>query len=226
MTFTAEHNPHLEGLDARERVRWALDNLPGPFALSSSFGIQAAVMLHLVSREAPGIPVIFVDTGYHFPETYRFVDALSERLELNLKVYQPRLSGPWQETRHGQRWQQGLDGITAYNQDNKVEPMARALQELGVNTWFAGLRRQQASSRAGRGVLEEQGRRTKVYPLIDWHNQDVHRYLTDNDLPYHPLWEQGYVSVGDRHSTVPLSAGMSEEDTRFGGLKRECGLHE
>ncbi|WKE66272.1 phosphoadenylyl-sulfate reductase [Gallaecimonas kandeliae] len=223
--FTPDDQALLESLDARGRVRWALDNLDGHFALSSSFGIQSAVMLHLVSTEAPGIPVIFIDTGYHFPETYGFVDRLTERLGLNLKVYGPRTSAAWQEVRFGKRWEQDLAGIEAYNQDNKVEPMQRALDELQVQNWFAGLRRQQSGSRAERAVLEVQDGRTKVYPLIDWSNRDVHQYLTANGLPYHPLWEQGYVSVGDWHSTVPLSEGMLEEDTRFGGLKRECGLH-
>jgi len=68
--------------------------------------------------------------------------------------------------------------------------------------------------------------RIKVHPLIDWNNRIVHQYLKEHNLPYHPLWEKGYVSIGDTHSTVPLSLGMSEEQTRFGGLKRECGLHE
>ncbi|EKE73723.1 phosphoadenylyl-sulfate reductase [Gallaecimonas xiamenensis] len=224
--FTPEDQQLLEGLDAPARVRWALDKLPGDFALSSSFGIQAAVMLHLVSREAPGIPVIFVDTGYHFPETYGFVDQLTAKLGLNLKVYSPKTSAAWQEARHGKRWEQGVDGIKAYNQDNKVEPMQRALDELGVQSWFAGLRRDQSSTRQGRGVLESQNGRTKVYPIIDWNNRDVFRYLSEHGLPYHPLWDKGYVSVGDWHSTVPLSEQMTEEQTRFGGLVRECGLHE
>lgn len=224
--FTPEHQQLLEGLDAPARVRWALDNLPGEFALSSSFGIQAAVMLHLVNREAPGIPVIFIDTGYHFPETYGFVEQLTDKLGLNLKVYTPKTTAAWQEARYGKRWEQGVDGIKAYNQDNKVEPMQRALEELKVQSWFAGLRREQSSTRESRGVLESQNGHTKVYPIIDWNNRDVYRYLTEHGLPYHPLWDQGYVSVGDWHSTVPLSEQLSEEQTRFGGLVRECGLHE
>ncbi|WP_115719767.1 phosphoadenylyl-sulfate reductase [Gallaecimonas mangrovi] len=223
--FTPEDLIKLEAMDAQARVRWALDNLPGEFALSSSFGIQAAVMLHMVSQEAPGVPVVFIDTGYHFPETYSFVDSLTERLGLNLKVYSPKTSAAWQEARFGKRWEQGVEGIKAYNHDNKVEPMQRALKELEVQSWFAGLRRQQSSTREGRAVLEEQDGRTKIYPIIDWTNRDVYRYLTANHLPYHPLWDKGYVSVGDWHSTVPLSEQMSEEETRFGGLLRECGLH-
>ena len=86
---------------------------------------------------------MLVDTGYFFPETYRFIDDLTARLKINLKVYRSATSAAWQEARHGQRWNQGLEGLDAYNQENKVEPMRRALRELGVNSSFAGLRRNQ-----------------------------------------------------------------------------------
>lgn len=212
---------------AEERVEWALQNLPQRHVLTSSFGAQAAVSLHLVSRLQPDIPVIFIDTGYLFPETYRFVDQLTEQLQLNLHVYQSRLSPAWQESRFGRRWEQGLDGLNAYNYDNKVEPMQRALRELEVGTWFAGLRRSQSSSRAKVEIISwSGGDRFKVHPIADWSDRDVHRYLQRHRLPYHPLWEQGYVSIGDMHSTRPLHEVDTIEQTRFAGLKRECGLHE
>ncbi|MEM9058464.1 MAG: phosphoadenosine phosphosulfate reductase family protein, partial [Pseudomonadota bacterium] len=101
----AQGNRCLKNLSAEARVRWALDRLPGTPMLSSSFGAQAAVMLHLVTRAQPAIPVVLIDTGYLFPETYRFVDTLTARLQLNLKVYRPELSAAWQEARHGRRWE-------------------------------------------------------------------------------------------------------------------------
>ena len=199
--------------------------MPGAHALSSSFGAQAAVMLHLVNERAPGIPVILVDTGYLFPETYQFIDALSERLKLNLHIYRAATSNSWQEARHGKLWEQGADGLERYNQINKVEPMQRALNELRVGTWFAGLRRSQASTRSDTPFLDWRKGRAKVHPIADWSDRDVFAYLSRHKLPYHPLWARGYVSIGDTHSTVPLGFGMREEDTRFGGVKRECGLH-
>ncbi|ODC04114.1 phosphoadenosine phosphosulfate reductase [Terasakiispira papahanaumokuakeensis] len=217
----------LESDSAIGRVEWALSHLPGSFVLSSSFGIQSAVLLHLVTQIKPDIPVLLVDTGYLFPETYRFIDQLTERLKLNLKVSSAPLSAAYFEARHGKLWEQGVEGIEQYNQMRKVDPMNQALDDLDVGTWFAGLRRQQSSSRQHRAVVEQRrDGRYKVYPLIDWHTRDVHRYLVDHDLPYHPLWEAGYVSVGDWHTSRPLTADMTEEDTRFFGLKRECGLHE
>ena len=221
----AELNTWLAGRTAQQRVAWALENTAGTHALSSSFGAQAAVSLHLVTQQRPDIPVILVDTGYLFPETYRFIDDLADRLSLNLKVYRPQIGIAWMEARMGRIWEEGAEGITRYNRLRKVEPMQRALRELDVRTWFAGLRRGQSSSRANIDYLQLKDNRWKVHPIADWSDRDVWDYLHKHDLPYHPLWEKGYVSIGDIHTTRPLEAGMTEEDTRFFGLKRECGLH-
>ena len=221
-----DFNAVLERADAEGRVRWALENLAENFVLSSSFGIQAAVLLHMVTRQKPDIPVVVVDTGYLFPETYRFIDELTQRLSLNLKVYRAETTPAWQEARFGKLWEQGEAGLDQFNAMNKVEPMARALRELRAGTWFSGLRRDQAKTRAELPVLAVQRGTFKILPLVDWNNRDVHRYLTKFDLPYHPLFDQGYVSVGDIHTTAKWSPGMAEEETRFFGIKRECGLHD
>ena len=215
----------LESQSAEQRVDWALRNLPANHVLSSSFGVQSAVMLHLMNQSCPGIPVVLIDTGYLFDETYRFIDRLQRRLQLNLKVYRPELSAAWQEARHGKLWLDGKTGIESYNRLHKVEPMQRALVELGVSSWFAGLRRSQSQSRNSLPVLRLQQGRYKVHPIVDWSQRDIHRYLTQNRLPYHPLREKGFQSIGDRHTSQPLQAGMSEEQSRFFGLTRECGLH-
>ncbi len=213
-------------MTAEERVASALKTLPGQHVVTSSFGAQSAVMLHLVTRQQPDIPVVLIDTGYLFPETYRFVDELTERLQLNLKVYRPQTSAAWQEARYGKRWERGLEGLESYNQDNKVEPMQRAIEDLGVGTWFSGLRRNQSIDRAKTPFVERSGDRFKIYPIADWTDKDIFDYLTKHDLPYHPLWEKGYVSIGDVHTTRSLADVDSLEETRFFGLKRECGLHE
>ena len=218
-------NATLASLSAEQRVTWAFEHLPGAHVLSSSFGVQAAVSLHLVTRKRPDIPVLLIDTGYLFPETYRFVDALAERLALNLKVYQSPLSPARMEARDGRLWEQGVPGLDRYNQLRKVEPMQRALDELRAGSWIAGLRRQQSRSRAAIQFIERHHGRWKLYPLADWSDRDIGHYLNRHRLPYHPLWEQGYVSVGDRHTSRRWEPGMDPEDTRFFGLKRECGLH-
>jgi phosphoadenosine phosphosulfate reductase len=221
----AELNRRLETQSAEDRVSWALAHLPAVHVLSTSFGIQSAVALHMVTHQAPRLSVIFIDTGYHFPETYRFADQLSARLQLDLKIYRPALTPAWQEVRFGRLWEQGVDGIRRYNRLNKVEPMRRALSELQARTWFTGLRRVQTRSRQNLALLAWRETRWKFAPLADWSDRDVWRYLKTHALPYHPLWGRGYVSIGDVHTTRPLTRGLSAEDTRFFGLVRECGLH-
>jgi len=218
-------NGWLASADAPTRVRWALDNLPGPHALSSSFGAQAAVMLHLVTRADPDIPVIVIDTGYLFPETYQFIEQLTKQLSLNIKTFSGQQTVEAFEAAHGKLWEQGRDGLDRYLELRKVEPMRRALATLGTASWFAGLRRSQAASRAALNPLEVRDGRFKLHPIFDWSDRDVYLYLKAHSLPYHPLWDQGYVSIGDWHSTKALHEVESAEELRFAGLKRECGIH-
>ena len=216
----------LEDAAAVDRLGWARRRFGDNLVLSTSFGIQSAVMLHLVTQYLPDIPVVFIDTGYLFPETYRFAEDLTQRLGLNLKTYVPAETAARQEAVYGKLWEQGEEGLERYNRINKIEPMNRAVKELGADAWLSGLRRSQSRTRARRPVAEKQNRVWKVYPIIDWSDRDIYRYLTENNLPYHPLWDEGYVSVGDWHSSRKLEPDMRPEDTRFGGVKRECGLHE
>lgn len=215
----------LARVDAGARIDWALENLPAPHVLASSFGAQSAVMLHMVSVRRPDIPVVVIDTGYLFPETYRFIDSMTRRLGLNLQIARPVLSQAWLEARYGKLWEQGAEGLDRYNRLVKVAPMQDKLQQLGAATWFAGLRRDQSESRSATPFVEHRNGRWKVHPIADWSDRDIGRYLKQHDLPYHPLWERGYVSIGDTHTTRRWHPGMREEDTRFFGLKRECGLH-
>lgn len=221
----ADLNAWLASLSAQQRVSWALESLAGEHAMTSSFGAQSAVLLHMLTQQRSSLPVILIDTGYLFPETYRFVDELQARLDLNLKIYSPQVSSSWNKARNGSLWESGAEGIQRYNQIHKVEPMQRALKELKVRTWFAGLRRSQSNSRTNIDFLELRDGRWKIHPLADWTDRDIWNYLQKHDLPYNPLWHQGYVSIGDTHTTQRWQNGMREEDTRFNGLLRECGIH-
>lgn len=216
----------LSAISADDIVRWASDTFGDRAMLTTSFGVQAAVMLHLVTRVRPDIPVVFIDTGFHFQETYHFADDLTKRLDLNLRIYQPALSPSWFVARHGQLWDTGKpDDLNRYDALRKVEPMQRALGEINPLATFAGLRKQQTNHRAKLRHVELQDGRYKVSPILRWTTRDVHQYLKAHDLPYHPLHEQGYASIGDWHSTRPIAPGEDERSGRFGGLKQECGLH-
>ncbi len=222
----AEAKIDLETATPRERVEWAADLFGDELIMTTSFGTHSEVMLHLVTSVIPDIPVVFIDTGYLFPETYRFAAELTDEYNLNLKKYRAQRTAAEQEALFGRLWEQGAEGLKQYNFMNKVEPMDRAVGDLGAKAWLAGLRRSQGETRAERNIVERQDEMTKVYPILDLSNREMHQYIESNELSYHPLWDMGYVSLGDWHSTTKLEAGMSESDTRFGGVARECGLHE
>jgi phosphoadenosine phosphosulfate reductase len=220
-----ELSQRFTSVEAPALIRWAVQQFGSGLILSTSFGAQSALMLHLVSEVAPELPVVFIDTGYLFPETYRFAEELKQRLKLNLKVYGPVMTPARQEALYGKQWEEGDDGIQAYLQRNKVEPMQRALKELGATAWLAGLRQKQTSHRAQLRPVEQQNGRYKVHPILSWTDEEVTAYLERHDLPLHPLYEQGYRSIGDVHSTIPTTADQDPREGRILGQKRECGLH-
>ena len=140
----AQINQQLENAEASSVVEWSAETFGNGLVMSTSFGIQAAVMLHLVTKVRPNIPVIWVDTGYLPAETYKFAERLTQRLELNLKVYQSSVSPARMEALYGKLWEQNdVDALNRYDRIRKVEPMQRALRELQATAWLAGLRKDQ-----------------------------------------------------------------------------------
>lgn len=218
---------NLDSKDAKRIVDWAHESFDKGLMMSTSFGIQSAVMLHLVTRVVPDIPVVWVDTGYLPVETYLFAEDLTQRLQLNLQVYQSPMSPARMEALYGQLWaSQEVDAFNKYDYIRKVEPMQRALRELEATAWLAGLRADQTDHRKTLNVVTQQQAIYKISPILNWTARDVYKYLQAYDLPYHPLFDKGYVSVGDWHSSRPLMADdESDRDTRFRGMKQECGLH-
>jgi len=220
-------NRDLENASATDIVRWAVDTFGEGLVMSSSFGIQAAVMLHLVTQVKPDIPVIWIDTGYLPSETYRFAEDLISRLDLNIQIYQSPMSPARMEALYGKLWEvEDVEAFNRYDYIRKVEPMQRALRELNATAWLAGLRAKQTDHRKTLATVGVQGDRHKVLPILNWHARDVYEYLQRFDLPYHPFFERGYTSVGDWHSSRPVTEeDENDRDTRFRGLKQECGLH-
>ncbi len=220
-------NKDLSNASASETIEWAVDTFGERLVMSTSFGIQSAVMLHLVTRIVPDIPVIWIDTGYLPQETYQFAEELTEKLRLNLKIYQSPLSPARMEAKYGKLWEQdNVDALNLYDRLRKVEPMKRALEELNATAWLAGLRRAQTDYRQSISRISKQQQQYKILPIFHWNSRDIYQYLQEYDLPYHPWFDLGYVTVGDWHSSRPLTANDSHErNTRFRGLKQECGLH-
>jgi phosphoadenosine phosphosulfate reductase len=216
----------LDQADALGRMRWGLEHFCDGFALTTSFGIQAAVSLHLVSRLAASVPVIWVDTGYLPPETYRYAQTLMDLLGINVKVAQAEMSPGRMEALHGQLWSTGqLEDLELYHRIRKVEPLDRALADLRVTCWASGVRGRQTDHRRAMKPLELVRGRWALRPLLDWTSKDVFYYMQEHNLPQHPLFDQGYSTVGDWHSSGPDDGSSSGRSTRFGGLKQECGIH-
>lgn len=214
----------IEALRAGERIRVLYDRLGDHLVATTSFGLQAAVMLHLIHENAPKVPVVFIDTGFLFPETYRYIEELTQRLDLDLRIYQPTVSAARMQALWGNLWEGSKEDQDRYAMLTKIEPMNRALREIGADVWLSGLRRSQSKSRVERPFVEQQKKTLKAYPILDWADAQVDLYYHQHDLPRHPLAAQGYVTMGDWHSTRPAADGDAES-SRFNGEKYECGLH-
>jgi phosphoadenosine phosphosulfate reductase len=218
----------LEGLSALDIIAWAVDEFGDGLALSSSFGADSAVMLHLATRVKPDIKVITVDTGFLFPETVKFRDELVRRLELNLFIYRPGVPREVFLAEHGMMWRSSPDACCAFN---KREPFDRAKSELGVRGWMTGVRREQSATRSRAPVVQHDHLGlVKVCPIVMWTARDVHYYLVENELPYHPLRAKGFLSIGchpeDGYCTTRVKPGEDPRSGRWAGFdKTECGLH-
>ncbi len=220
----AQLSAELVNLRAGQRLELLYQRLGNRLVASSSFGLQAAVMLKLIHDHAPKIPVVFIDTGFLFPETYRYAEELMEKFPLDYRVYHPTISAARIQALWGNLWENGKEGADRYALLTKVEPMNRALREIGGDVWISGLRRSQSDTRQDRPFAEQQKKTLKVYPILDWADAQVDLFFHQNQLPHHPLAEQGYVTMGDWHSTKPSEDGTAN-GTRFNGEKFECGLH-
>ena len=218
----------LASLQPAQRLAWAMEQFGDGFALTTSFGIQSSVLLHMLSTLPGGqdVPVIWVDTGYLPSETYTYASQLTQQLRIRLVVSQSEMSPARMEALHGRLWESGrVEDLETYHRIRKVEPLERALNDLNTRCWASGVRRGQTDHRRSMTALDPIRERWSLRPLLEWTKRDVYYYMQDNGLPQHPLFEQGYSTVGDWHSSGPDVGDLSGRDTRFGGLKQECGIH-
>lgn len=224
-------NQELSDATPTEILSWA--GKAGPVAMSSSFGAQAAILLHMANKVLPGLPVICVDTGYLPPETYRYIEELKECLDLNLVVVNNTEWSPARmEAIYGKLWEQeDSQAHKLYGSMRKAEPLEDALAALDPQpvVLLSGVRASQTKARANMPTVTRQpDGKIKVLPLLRMSDQEVQDYFEEHSLPQHPLVAQGYVSIGDWHSSRALLPGESAADarkTRFGGKFEECGLH-
>lgn len=215
----------MESLGASEIVESVLAANAGRSCLTCSFQAEDIAVLHLLRRHAPEIPVLFLETGYHFAETYEFRDRLAAAWSLNLVNVMPVKTVAEQEAAHGLLYQ---SDPTQCCQLRKVEPLMRALGDYDV--WFTGLRREQSPTRKNLRKVEQHrlpsGRNIwKVNPLADWPWAKVWEYTGAHQLEYLPLYDQGYASIGCEPCTAAAADANNARAGRWGGRKLECGIH-
>ncbi len=218
----------LQALGSEERLKWAYEKFGSHFLATTSFGIQSAVLLHMLSVLGidSSIPVIWVDTGYMPSETYCYAEELINKLGINIKVAQSEMSPARMEALYGKLWEtDSIDDLENYHLIRKVQPLENALDELKVRCWASGVRGTQTDHRRSMTVLDPIRGRFSLRPLLEWTQKDIFYYMQHNNLPQHPLFEKGYSTVGDWHSSSPDGIKMKGRSTRFGGLKEECGIH-
>ena len=220
-------NKMFRGTDSHEMLASVLrDGLAGDVAVVSSFGAESAVLLHLVAQVDPNVPVLFLETGKHFPETLAYRDMLVERLGLtDVRDLTPDPDVLAAKDESGLRWSWDPDGCCEIR---KVVPLAKAL--AGFDASITGRKAFQSSTRANLPRFEidtsdAQGR-LKINPLIDWSAEDLAAYFTEHDLPPHPLVAQGYPSIGCSPCTSKVADGEDARSGRWKGWdKTECGIH-
>ena len=226
-SITESMDDRFQALTAEQIIRWADEEFEGGLVMSTSFGIQSAVTLHLATQIRPSISVIWVDTGYLPEETHKYAEVLTRRLDLNLHVARAKMSPREMEAKHGRLWETNrVEDLNLYDRIRKVEPMADALATLRATAWISGLRADQTEYRKRLPRVKRKGIRYRLYPILPWSSRDVYYYMQAHDLPQHPLFAKGYTTVGDAHSSRPRQPGdVDDRATRFHGLKQECGLH-
>ncbi|CAL4869044.1 Phosphoadenosine phosphosulfate reductase [Asticcacaulis sp. MM231] len=212
-----------EHLTAQDILRKAItEQFIGDITLSSSFGADSAVLLHMVSQIEPNLPVIFLDTDRHFFQTIQYRDELVTKLGLtNLVNLKADPAEAAVEDDKNTLWR------TQPNQCcdlRKVRPLNRFMEGFGA--WISGRKRHQSATRTSLPIVEFDGKHFKVNPLATWTAADVEAYFVNHDLPAHPLVDQGFPSIGCFTCTKPVAAGEDARSGRWAGTEKvECGIH-
>lgn len=212
----------LEGAPAREVIAWAMETFGSRICITSS--MSDAVVIDLVSRQAPGIDVLFLDTGYHFPETIGTRDAVSAVYPVNVVSVTPAATVAEQDAELGPKLYARNPDLCCYLR--KVVPLEQALGPY--DAWFTGVRREETSARTSTKVVQWDDRRqmVKVNPIVEWTQQDVDDYIESNGVLVNPLVYDGYPSIGCRTCTARVAAGADPRSGRWAGTgKTECGIH-
>ncbi|HEY7116047.1 MAG TPA: phosphoadenylyl-sulfate reductase [Tepidisphaeraceae bacterium] len=226
-----ELNAMFETAHPSKIVEWAIANWGGDEVVAtSSFGAESALMIHLAIQHKPDIRIVMIDTGYLFPETWRHMEEMRRRFNLNVWVYRTKHDPIMWLREHGEgdpTWRNDDKKCCAAN---KNEPMDRAMKELRPKAWLRGIRRDQAKTRELARFVEWDERHNcyAVSPLLNWSGKEIYQYMKQHELPYHPLYEKGYPSIGCNplSCTRAIQPGEDPRAGRWAGSgKVECGIN-
>jgi phosphoadenosine phosphosulfate reductase len=207
-------NQKFEKLHPKDILAWCVTNVPEGLVQASAFSVDDMLITDLLCRELKPehpVPVLFLDTLHHFPQTIELVAHARELYRLNLKVY--KIKGVNSRKAFATKYGEALwdKDLTKFHQLTKVEPLQRGLRELGTIAWITGRRREQAETRTGMPIFEvDAEQRLQVNPLANWTRKETWAYVFEHDVIYNPLYDQGYSSIGDEPLTTPIQPGETE----------------
>jgi phosphoadenosine phosphosulfate reductase len=208
-------------------LEWAYKSYKeGEIVYACSFGVEGIILIDLINKVNPTAKIVFLDTDFHFKETYELIDQVKQKYPtLRIELQKPELTPEEQAEQYGEElWKREPNQCCHIR---KVEPLKKVL--TGQQAWISGLRREQSASRRFVEFLnfDPKFKSVKICPLIHWTEEDVWNYVKANQLPYNPLHDQGYPSIGCEYCTLPVSAGGDPRAGRWAAFeKTECGLHD
>ena len=221
-------NEELLNLNSLEILEWGLKKFENNLAFTTSFGIQSSVLLHLIQSSSlkNKVKIFWIDTGYLPAETYKYADQIINKFSLEVDVLQSKISPARMEALYGKLWESAKSkDLDTYHKIRKIDPLEEALKKYSINCWASGVRAQQTENRSNMQLIDCIRNRFALRPLLNWSKKDIYYYMEENNLPQHPLFYKGYSSVGDWHSSQSETNAIKGRETRFGGIKEECGLH-
>jgi phosphoadenosine phosphosulfate reductase len=219
-----EINARLAGATPREIIEWAVDRYYPRLTMATAFGAEGCILLHLLAEVEPRVRVFNLDTGYQFKETLELRDRMAERYGIEVELIRPETTVPQYEAQHGGPLYVANPDQCCY--DRKIVPLRRAL--VGYDAWITAIRAEQSLHRAAASVVGPDPKfgLMKINPLLNWTRRDVWAFIVTHRVPYNPLFDQGYASIGCWPCTRAVHAGEDERAGRWAGqAKTECGLH-
>ena len=214
----------LQGSTPQEILRWAVETFHPRLTMATAFGAEGCCLIHMLAEIEPAVRIFNLDTGYQFPETLELRERIKERYGIEVELIKPELSVPEYEAEHGGPLYRIRPDQCCH--DRKVLPLRRAL--VGYDAWISAIRRDQTNHRAVAQAVQWDAKfgLVKINPLLGWTKKDVWAFVLKHDVPYNPLHDQGYPSIGCWPCTQPVKDGEDERAGRWAGmLKKECGLH-